>query len=216
MYIDRYPFDSNTKSASPYRAVLGLNELIQGLDEGIRSMKVGGKTRFLTPSALAYGAYGRPPIIQGYTPIIWEVQLLTAMPGEEGPQIDYYIQSVGDTAFTTYSSGLRYFEFLAGTGSSPIAKDTVTFRYKGMFLDRVVFDSNLSSVSPLKTIVGSNGVIAGLDEGFKYMKQGGKARFVIPSALGYGTTGVPGKISPDTPLMFEIELVSVKSGPVKK
>jgi peptidylprolyl isomerase len=215
MFIDRYIFDSNNESGTPYRAFLGKNELLPGIEEGMKYMKVGGKTRFLTPSGLAYGPYGRPPVIPGYSPLLWEVELLTSIPGPEIPQIQYYIQSVGDTVYSLKPSGLYYFEFLAGTGRSPIAKDTITFRYKGMFLDRIVFDSNLTATSPFKTVVGSSGVIAGLDEGVKYMKEGGKARFVIPSALAYGTTGVQGKIGPGTPLIFEIELVSVKAGPVK-
>jgi FKBP-type peptidyl-prolyl cis-trans isomerase len=216
MYIDRYPFDSNVKAAAPFRALLGNSEILPGLEEGLSYMKVGGKTRFLTPSSLAYGAYGSPPYIQGYTPLLWEIEMITAMPGSEVPQIAYYIQSVGDTVYSLKPNGLYYFEFLAGTGRTPITKDTITFRYKGMFLDRIVFDSNLSAASPLKTVVGSKGVIAGLEEGVKYMKEGGKARFVIPSALAYGTTGASGTIAPNTPLIFEIELVSVRSGPITK
>jgi FKBP-type peptidyl-prolyl cis-trans isomerase len=216
MFVDRYQFDSNVTATTPYRALLGNNELLPGLDEGFRYMKVGGKTRLLTPSGLAYGPNGRSPIIPGYSPLLWEIELITAIPGKEVPQIAYYIQSVGDTVYSLKASGLYYFEFLAGTGRTPIAKDTITFRYKGMFLDRIVFDSNQTATSPFKTVVGSNSVIAGLDEGVKYMKEGGKARFVIPSALAYGTTGVQGKIGPDTPLIFEIELVSVKAGPVVK
>lgn len=215
MFIDRYLFDSNLSSATPYRSQLGNNELLPGIEEGMKYMKVGGKTRFLTPSSLAYGAYGRPPMIPGYSPLLWEVELLTSIPGKEVPQIQYYIQSVGDTVYSLKPSGLYYFEFQAGTGRTPIAKDTITFRYKGMFLDRIVFDSNLTATSPFKTVVGAGSVIAGLDEGVKYMKEGGTARFLIPSALAYGTTGVQQKISPGTPLLFEIELLSVKAGPVK-
>jgi FKBP-type peptidyl-prolyl cis-trans isomerase len=135
---------------------------------------------------------------------------------QERSQIDSYIKGLGDTAYVLETSGLYYIELKTGTGRMPVAKDTVSFRYVGMFLDRVVFDSNLSATSPYGTIIGSYGIIQGLDEGLRYMKEGGKARFIIPSSLGYGAAGAGRGIIPGyTPLLFEIELESVKDGPGK-
>jgi len=134
---------------------------------------------------------------------------------QERSQIDTYIKSLGDTAYSKKTSGLYYIELRAGTGRMPVAKDTVLFRYTGMFVDRVAFDSNVTASAPYGAVLGNYEIIPGLDEGFLYMKQGGKARFLLPSSLAYGAAGVWGAIPGYTPLLFEVELVSVLPGPGK-
>jgi FKBP-type peptidyl-prolyl cis-trans isomerase len=133
----------------------------------------------------------------------------------ERAQIDAYIKSLGDTAYILKPSGLYYIELSPGTGRMPIAKDTVYFRYTGMFIDRVVFDSNMSEVEPFPAVIGNYEIIPGLDEGIRYMKEGEIARFVVPSSLAYGAAGIYGIISGYTPLLFEVELTLVLPGPGK-
>ncbi len=71
------------------------------------------------------------------------------------------------------------------------------------------------SGSPNESYLVAEGyLIAGFDEGILYMKEGGKARFLIPSSLAYGPGGyytIPGY----TPLLFDVELVKVAPGPSK-
>jgi FKBP-type peptidyl-prolyl cis-trans isomerase FkpA len=107
---------------------------------------------------------------------------------------------------------LYYIELQPGIGRTPVAKDTVSIKYSAMFLDRVVFDTNLPSKPLYVAVVGSNDLIPGLDKGVRSMKEGGKGRFVIQSNLAYGQGGVWGTIPGYTPLLYEIELVSVKAG----
>jgi FKBP-type peptidyl-prolyl cis-trans isomerase len=134
---------------------------------------------------------------------------------QERSQIDAYIKALGDTAYVLKPSGLYYIELQAGTGRTPVAKDTASFRYVGMFLDRVVFDQNLALANPYSAVIGNFEVIAGLDEGLRYMKEGGKARFLTPSSLAYGQGGWWGAIPGYTPLIWEVTLVKVSPGPVK-
>jgi peptidyl-prolyl cis-trans isomerase A (cyclophilin A) len=148
-------------------------------------------------------------LVQGCNPAgTWKKQ--------ERDQIATYIKALGDTVYSLKPSGLYYIELLAGTGRMPVVNDTVGFRYKAMFIDRVVFDSNITAPAPWTAVVGTNNInfqiLLGIDEGVRYMKQGGKARLVLPSSLAYGATGVWGSIPGYTPLLFEIELVSVKPG----
>ena len=133
---------------------------------------------------------------------------------QERADIQRYIQSLGDTAYVLTPSGLYYIELLAGTGRAPIAKDTISFRFTVLSTYRYFFGSNLDEVTPYEVIVGEYQLIDGLDEGVRLMKKGGKARFLIPSNLAYGGIGyrnIPGF----TPLLWEVELVSVKAGPGK-
>ena len=133
---------------------------------------------------------------------------------QERADIQRYIQSLGDTAYVLKPSGLYYIELQAGTGRSPIAKDTISYRFTVLSTYRYFFASNVEEVSPFVVIVGVYQLIPGLDEGVRLMKEGGKARFLIPSNLAYGETGfanIPGI----TPTLWEVELLSVKAGPGK-
>ena len=108
------------------------------------------------------------------------------------------------------TSGLEYVETLAGTGAQAKAGDTVRVHYTGKFLDGKVFDSSVSRGEPLEFPLGKGRVIKGWDEGIALMKVGGKAQLIIPPALGYGERGAGGAIPPNSTLVFDVELVSVK------
>lgn len=129
---------------------------------------------------------------------------------DELSAIQDYISSNSD--FISTSSGLYYKEITAGSGIMPVLKDTVFFRYTGMFLDGTVFDSNVTSQEPLSTILDDGFIISGLVEGIALMKEGGKYIFVIPSSLAYGTLGRYPYIQGYTPLLFEIVLERVDNG----
>jgi hypothetical protein len=130
----------------------------------------------------------------------------------ERQQISDYLKNVPDTAYILKPSGLYYFELHTGTGASPVVNDTAYFKYKGTFLNGVAFDSVSTVKDPYEYIIGSGFLVSGVDEGLKYMKEGGKARLLTPSKLAYGRDGIPIIIPGYTPLLWEIELVKVKDG----
>ena len=139
---------------------------------------------------------------------------------QEREQIDNYIKSLGDTVYVLKPSGLYYIELKPGSGRSPIVKDTITFWYKGMFLDRVVFDPLPTPSTPTTAIIGTDNPtykisLSGLDEGVQYMKEGGKARFLLPSDLAYGPAGLWQIIPGYTPLIYEVQLLKVRAGSKK-
>jgi FKBP-type peptidyl-prolyl cis-trans isomerase FkpA len=72
--IDGTEFDSSYKRNEP--AQFPLSNVIKGWTEGVQLMKVGGKSRLICPSDIAYGDQGRPPQIPGGATLIFEIELL--------------------------------------------------------------------------------------------------------------------------------------------
>ena len=69
-------FDSSVDRGQPFEFVIGTGQVIQGWDEGVSSMKVGGKRRLTIPAQLGYGARGAGGTIPPNATLIFEVQLL--------------------------------------------------------------------------------------------------------------------------------------------
>lgn len=69
-------FDSSVDRGKPFQFQLGAGMVIQGWDEGVAGMKVGGKRTLYIPAALGYGAHGYPPVIPGNSDLIFDVELL--------------------------------------------------------------------------------------------------------------------------------------------
>ena len=107
-------------------------------------------------------------------------------------------------------SGLRYTEIKEGTGATPQKGQTVTVHYTGTLLNGTKFDSSVDRGRPADFRIGVGEVIKGWDEGLMTMKVGGKRRFTIPPALGYGPMGRPPDIPGNSTLLFDVELLGVK------
>ncbi|MEN9995815.1 MAG: FK506-binding protein [Pseudomonadota bacterium] len=102
-----------------------------------------------------------------------------------------------------------------GTGSTAVAGNTLTVNYTGWLYDASAaqnhgkqFDSSIGK-APFSFKLGAGQVIAGWDQGMVGMKVGGKRTLIIPSAMGYGSSGAGGVIPPNTALVFDVELISI-------
>ena len=98
-----------------------------------------------------------------------------------------------------------------GMGRSPATGDTVVVHYTGWLENGTKFDSSRDRNEPFDFILGRGQVIKGWDEGVATMRVGQKAKITIPPALGYGASGAGGVIPPNATLIFEVELLEVRS-----
>ena len=111
--------------------------------------------------------------------------------------------------FEKTKSGLRYQIIQKGNGKKAEKGNMVSVHYKSQLADGTVFDSSYKRKEPIAFQVGVGQVIAGWDEGICLLNVGDKARLVIPSDLGYGSSGAGGVIPPNATLVFDVELVKV-------
>ncbi len=107
-------------------------------------------------------------------------------------------------------------------GSGPMIDTSVVVKanYTGTLLNGKMFDSNTDPskghVEPFNVNMTSDrslggGVIKGWSDGLKLLNKGAKAKFYIPSTLGYGTKGAGQDVPPSSILVFDIEVLNVLS-----
>ncbi len=104
--------------------------------------------------------------------------------------------------------GLQYKVLKMGTGRTPRVTDTATVNYRGTFVDGTEFDSSYRRGQPFTFQV--NKMIKGWVEALQLMPVGSKWQLFIPPNLAYGEQGAPPAIGPNTTLIYEVELLSIK------
>ena len=128
---------------------------------------------------------------------------------EEKKQAEEALEKLA-AGFQKTESGLRYQIIQKGNGKQAEKGKTVSVHYQGALDNGQVFDSSYKRKQPIDFTLGVGQVIEGWDEGISLLKVGDKARFVIPSYLGYGARGAGGVIPPNATLVFDVELMDVK------
>lgn len=106
-------------------------------------------------------------------------------------------------------TGLQYKILVPAEGVKPQAQDTVKVHYVGTLLDGTKFDSSIDRGEPIEFPL--NQVIKGWTEGVQLMSIGSKYKFYVPYNLGYGEQGAGGVIAPYSTLVFEVELLGIKT-----
>lgn len=185
-------FDSSELQGLDLIFTLGVGKVIQGLDEGIQGMRMGGKRRIEIPSHKAFGKSGSclndgSCPVPGNTTVIYEVDLKSRM--------------------TTVLIDKR----LDGTGDPAEAGDRVQIEYIGVMQDGTIFDTSDDHGGPIEFTLGAGQVIEGWDIGIAGMKSGEVRILTIPPELAYGQNS-NGPLTAWSVVIFRVELVQIVPG----
>lgn len=196
-------FDSSVEREQPVVVQLGENQVIKGWEHALKNMSVGDKARVIIPPELAYGEKGYRDI-EPNTTIIMDIEVL----GAKKPQKAVPYDVAGkDTVFT--KTGLGIIKVKETQNKQAAAGDFVKVHYTGYFENGEIFDSSVEAGKPISFQLGRGQVIKGWDEGLQQLREGEKARLIIPYQLAYGEKG-SGPIPPKSKLIFDVHLLNIR------
>jgi len=192
-------FDSSMDRDRPFEFTIGVGRVIKGWDEGVSSMKVGGKRKLIIPPDLGYGSRNMGAIPPNST-LLFDIELIEIK--EKFVDVDFSLPGKEEVT----ESGLRMIIHKEGNGQIPVTGQTVKVHYTGILENGKQFDSSHNRGRPFTFQLGQGRVIKGWDEALALMSKGEKRTLIIPPSIGYGAKG-GGKIPPNATLIFEVELI---------
>jgi len=186
-FTDGTVFDTSDEHGEDWVFTLGVGQVIEGWDEGMIGMQVGGTRRMEIPSHMAFGKNGQcfsdgSCAVPGNTDVVYEVTV-----------IDIFDEVIVE-------------DIIDGDGETAEFSDVLYVEYIGTLRDGSVFDATAISGSEFFFTLGAGQVIPGWEQGLAGMKVGGKRKLTIPPILGYGAFGAGSTIPPFAVLTFVIDL----------
>ena len=203
-YSTGLQFDASWDRGSPFPFELGAGRVIQGWDQGIVGMSVGGRRSLTIPPELAYGENGSGSgSIGPNETLVFVVDLIASVPANlEKPTEELTSESTTELETNDISEG---------SGAIVQPGNVVYIHYVGVAASTgEQFDSSWDRGRSefIGYISGTGNVIQGLDEGLLGMQVGGRRTVVIPPDLAYGENGAgDGLIAPNETLIFTVDLL---------
>ena len=203
-YSTGLQFDASWDRGSPFPFELGAGRVIQGWDQGIVGMSVGGRRSLTIPPELAYGENGSGSgSIGPNETLVFVVDLIASVPANlEKPTEELTSESTTELETNDISEG---------SGAIVQPGNVVYIHYVGVSASTgEQFDSSWDRGRSefIGYISGAGNVIEGLDQGLLGMQVGGRRTVVIPPDLAYGENGAgDGLIAPNETLIFTVDLL---------
>lgn len=122
--------------------------------------------------------------------------------------------SANDPAFRSGPGGLRIKDIQTGQGQPAATGQVATIHFVGWIDEQGTRGRELYNTraegEPVSFVIGTDGVMAGWNEGVLGMRPGGKRMLLVPPGMAYGQRGVEGIVPENSSLMFRIELIGLR------
>lgn len=225
-YSTGLQFDSSWDRGQPFPFVVGEGNVIEGWDDGIVGMAVGGRRQLVIPAAQAYGSTGSGSgSIGPNEPLIFVVDLLGVVPPSvtkpvvevpAEPAVSIGAKPVVEVPAGAEGSDYAQTELTTGEGPGVADGDVAVIRYVGVAASSgAEVDVAWGGSSVRDFTVGAEEVIEGWDRGVLGMSVGGLRQLVVPPEMAFGDDGT-GTIAPGETLVYVVELLGLSSASVTK
>ena len=208
-YLIGRQFGGNLKSqfieADVEELMKGFKSALEGADSEIADKEADGLMQAFRPIHNAHFQMQRKLAAFNVDSKGWDE--LAAKNKAEGDK--FIAENAKREGVKTTPSGLQYEVIKEGNGEIPKITDQVTAIYKGTLIDGTVFDDSQGTARPF----GVSRVVEAWKEALQMMPVGSKWKLFVPSNLGYGVEGNRPPIGPNSTLIFEMELASIKRRP---
>ena len=222
----------NSFGVEPVEMQYGEEFVCRGLTEAIGMVPVGGTSRFVVPSALAFDSVGYENYIQPYTPMVVTLKMNEVMDKAtydkrqaaleakrkaeserlqalEAKTMSDYINKNNVTVAPT-ESGLYILDREEGEGDVAQWGDEVAVHYVLRNLKGEQIESSYDYGRPMVFTIGGGEMIFAIDEALMTMAPGAKATLLTPSKLAFGEVNLGEALPPYSPLLIDLELVEIK------
>ncbi|XP_039021921.1 peptidyl-prolyl cis-trans isomerase FKBP62-like [Hibiscus syriacus] len=195
--LDGTQFDSSRDRGTPFKFTLGQGQVIEGWDEGIKTMKKAENAIFTIPPELAYGASGSPPTIPSNATLQFDVELLSWTSVKD-------ICKDGGLFKKIVTEGEKW--------ENPKDLDEVLVNYEAKLEDGTV----MAKADGIEFTVKDGLFCPALSRAVKTMKKGEKVLLTVKPQYGFGekgkpATGAEGAVPANATLLITLELVSWKT-----
>lgn len=162
----------------------------RGMDDVLQNKKLAVNDTVIAPIVASYQIS-----LQNARSRALEEQLFASLKGRPGVGV--------------LPDGVHYIIIKSGTGIRPAAADSIVINAIGIFPDGTVFEDTYQKKQTITTLTSN--LIPGLAEAVQLMPEGSTWRIFIPSMLAYGPAGLPNRIPSNMALVFDLNLIEVKS-----
>ncbi len=223
-YLENVALDNNLHDSAalygPYKIQNGTRN--EGFTEGLSLMKEGGQATLLFTSDLGYGSTGLGKSVSPYQSLKYEVELLEVIKDIESyeqARFTSYVDTLtnADTIYDPDSESFMYYVIDKPTEGTQVAVDSmVEVAYTGYLLDGRIFAHKDADDPEFYEIKENDSErVMGWQLGILRLKEGEKARFIIPYQLGYGAFEFLDPesklrvVPPYETLLYEVEILKV-------
>ena len=194
-YIGKLTDDVVFDSSNEFKALLG--DLISGWFIGLKEIGEGGSCTLIIPYQMAYGEIENGPI-PGKSTVVFEIDLKKIY---NPLTVDEYIIE-NELNTTQLEKGVHIAIQEEGSEIRPNLNSDIVVSYTGMMTNTLIFDQGEN------VFLEMSNLIEGWQIGLQEIGEGGVCTLILPAEVAYGSTQA-GIIPPNSPLVFEIELVKV-------